>query len=102
MWFVFKPMSNVIRAGGDPRTIFAEASKYFEQTSSEGSLDTEQLDMQATTMAAADEQGRRYYGATLLPLLYLPIPRFAWPDKPLQSGYQFELSSSLRQIEQSE
>jgi len=55
--------------------------------------------MQATFMAAADEQGRRYYGATLLPLLYLPIPRFAWPDKPLPNAYAFELSSSLRQIE---
>ena len=100
IWFVFKPMSNVIRAGGDPRTIFAEASKYFaEQTTSEGSLDTEQLDMQATVMAAADEQGRRYYGATFLPMLYLPIPRFTWPDKPMPNAYQWELSTSLRPIE---
>jgi hypothetical protein len=100
LWFVFKPMSNVIRAGEDPRTIFAAASSYFaEQTSAEGSLDTEQLDMQATVMAAADEHDKRYYGATLLPLLYTPIPRFAWPDKPMPNEYQWELSSSLRPIE---
>jgi len=96
IWFVFKPIANVIRAGDDPRTIFAEASKYLEQTSSEGSLDTQLLDCQATYMAAADETGKRYYGATLLPLLYLPIPRFVWPDKPLQNAYAWELSSSLR------
>ena len=99
LWFVFKPISNVIRAGDDPRKIFAEASEYFAQTSSEGSMDSQQLDMQATFMAAADEQDRRYYGATLLPLLYLPIPRFAWPDKPLQNAYAWELSTSLRPIE---
>jgi hypothetical protein len=100
VWFVFKPISNVIRAGDDPRTIFAEASRYFtEQTTSEGSLDTELLDCQATYMASADETGKRFYGATLLPLLYLPIPRFVWPDKPLQNEYAWELSSSLRRIE---
>ncbi|MGA2654314.1 MAG: hypothetical protein ABSF28_27670 [Terracidiphilus sp.] len=100
IWFVFKPISNVIRAGEDPRTIVAEVSRYFaEQTTSEGSLDTELLDCQATYMAAADEQGKRYYGATLLPLLYLPIPRFVWPDKPLPNTWSWELSSSVRRME---
>ena len=100
IWFVFKPIANVIRAGDDPRTIFSEASKYFEeQTTAEGSLDTELLDCQATYMAAADEAGKRFYGTTLLPLLYLPIPRFVWPEKPLPNAYSWELSSSVRPIE---
>jgi hypothetical protein len=98
MWFVYKPIANVIRAGDDPRTIFTEASNYFELTSSEGSEDTQLLDMQATYMAAADEEDKRFYGTTLLPLVYLPIPRFLWPDKPMPNAYAWELSSSLRQI----
>jgi hypothetical protein len=99
VWFVFKPVAAGIRAGDDPRTIFADAGKYFaEQTTSEGSLDTELLDCQATYMAAADEQGKRYYGATLLPLVYLPIPRFVWPDKPLPNEWSWELSSSVRRM----
>ena len=65
-----------------------------------GSLDTQFFDMQATYMAAADETGKRFYGSTILPLLYVPIPRYMWPDKPRTNEYAFELSSSLRPITQ--
>ena len=63
-----------------------------------GLSDIQFFDMQATYMAAADEEGRRFYGATVLPLLYLPIPRFVWPDKPRMNEYAFELSSPLRPV----
>lgn len=99
LWFAFKPISGVIRAGEDPRTIPASVQSYFMESTSSGSLDSQLLDMQATYMAAADEADKRYYGATLLPLLYLPIPRFVWPDKPLQNAYAWELASSRRPIE---
>ena len=51
-------------------------------------------------MAASDETGKRFYGSTILPLLYLPIPRYMWPDKPRTNEYAFELSSSLRPVTQ--
>ncbi len=56
--------------------------------------------MQATYMAAADETGQRFYGATVLPLMYLPIPRFIWSEKPRLNEYAWELTSPLRPIAQ--
>jgi hypothetical protein len=97
VWFVFKPIAHTIQAG-DAENSGDMALTYFEGAVDNGSGDTQFLDEQATYMAAADETGRRFYGATVLPLLTLPIPRFAWPDKPRLNEYAVELTSASRPI----
>jgi hypothetical protein len=100
VWFVFKPVRLAIQAGEDPAMIWAAASNYLEDSIHSGSGDTQFLDMQASYMAAADEEGKRFYGSTVLPLMYLPIPRFVWPDKPRLNEYATELTSSSRPMVQ--
>jgi oligosaccharide repeat unit polymerase len=100
VWFVFKPVAHGIQSGDDPGKSWDNAQNYFEDAINNGSGDTQFLDMQATYMAAADETGRRFYGATVLPLIYLPIPRFAWPDKPRLNDYAVELATASRPMVQ--
>jgi hypothetical protein len=101
IWFVYKPVAQGMIAGDDVETTWAAVENYVEDsTVNNSSIDTQFLDMQATYMAASDEAGHRFYGATILPLLYLPIPRFLWPDKPRQNEYAQELSTPLRMMSQ--
>ncbi|HLY41327.1 MAG TPA: O-antigen polymerase [Terracidiphilus sp.] len=97
VWFVFKPVANAIRSGSSISEAIASGNDYFHDSLRTQSLgDLEFFDMQASYMAASDEAGKRFYGATLLPLLYIPIPRFTWPDKPRMNDWELELSSSQR------
>jgi hypothetical protein len=101
VWFVYKPVAGALVSGDSVQEIWLTAQSYFQNsTGINSSIDMQFLDMQATYMAAADEEGRRFYGATMLPLLYLPIPRFIWPDKPRLNDYSPELSSSSRMMTQ--
>lgn len=98
LWFVFKPIRQGIQKGEDPGKVWANASAYFEDSLRNPSGDTQLLDLQATYMAAADEAGKRFYGTTVLSVVYLPIPRFVWPDKPRLNDYAVELTSSSRAL----
>jgi hypothetical protein len=99
VWFVYKPIEGAINEGLGAEQAIANARDYFSGSLGETpSIDSQFFDMQATFMGAADETGRRFYGATVLPLMYLPIPRFIWPDKPRVNEYAWELTSSLRPI----
>jgi hypothetical protein len=98
LWFVYKPIDAAINEDRSVGEVIASARDYLRDSGN--SLDHQFLDMQATFMAAADETGRRFYGATVLPLMYLPIPRFIWPDKPRLNEYAVELSSPLRPMVQ--
>jgi oligosaccharide repeat unit polymerase len=100
VWFVFKPIAHGIQAGEDVGKVWDNAQTYFEGAIDNGSGDTQFLDMQASYMAAADERGHYFYGATVLPLIYLPIPRFVWPDKPRLNDYALELSTASRPMVQ--
>ncbi len=101
VWFVFKPVARAIADSQDVHQIIASGQDYLiGAVSANGSSDMQFFDMQATYMAAADEAGQRFYGATVVPLLYLPIPRIVWPDKPRMNEYAYELSSPLRPITQ--
>ena len=54
--------------------------------------------MFAATMWLVDESGRHFYGTTVYPLLFLPIPRQLWPDKPDLSNYLTETRDPRRPI----
>ena len=100
-WLVFKPLSLSVERGEDLATASRNVSDYIEQSVQGGStIDTQFFDMQATYMAAADEAGKRFYGGTLAPLLFLPIPRFLWPDKPRLNDAALQITSGSRQIVQ--
>jgi hypothetical protein len=99
VWFVFKPIEGGILAGENTEEIRADVRNYLEESRSESSsIDTQFLDMQATYMAAADQANLRFYGTTVLPLIYLPIPRYIWPDKPPVNEAGREISTATRMI----
>ena len=56
------------------------------------------LDMFAATMWLVDEYGHYFYGTTTLSLIYLPIPRQWWPEKPDLSNYLYETRNPMRPI----
>lgn len=99
LWFMYKPISQSIIAGEDVENIWTKAQNYLQDSFERGAtLDTQFLDMQATNMAAADEAGVRFHGTMDLPLVFLPIPRFVWPDKPSMAEYAQKITSPLRPI----
>jgi hypothetical protein len=101
VWFVYKPVAAAINDDLNAEQVIASAQDYFrDAVSGNSSGDVQFFDMEATYMAASDETGQRFYGSTILPLLYLPIPRYLWPDKPRVNEYAFQLSSPLRPMTQ--
>jgi oligosaccharide repeat unit polymerase len=101
IWFIYKPVRGAINDGQSvSQTIQAGQEYITDVLTGNYPGDTNFLDMQATYMAAADEQGKRFYGATLLPLIYLPIPRFVWPDKPAVNQYAHEIDTPGRPFAQ--
>ena len=97
VWFVFKPIAGSIQRGSTVSEAIENGKNYFSDSVNTESLgDTEFLDMQASYMAASDEAGKHFYGATLLPLLYIPIPRYLWPEKPRMNDWELELASKQR------
>jgi len=96
VWFAFKPFSHGLQAGESISGAFQDAEDYIAGSRTAGSGDTQFLDMQATFMAAADESGKRFYGSTILPIFYLPVPRFLWPDKPRVNEFAVQLASKSR------
>jgi hypothetical protein len=101
IWFVYKPVAAAINGDQSFDQVVASAQNYVDDVlSGSKSGDTNFFDMQATYMAAADEEGLRFYGATILPLLYLPIPRFMWPDKPRMNEFAYDVTSPMRPVVQ--
>jgi hypothetical protein len=99
IWFVYKPVAVAIAENESANQVLAHAQDYFLDVIEDNTAgDTQFFDMQATFMASADELGRRFHGGTILPMLYLPIPRFVWPDKPRVNEFAWELSTPLRPV----
>ncbi len=98
LWFVFKPIQEGVQKGMSAEEFSAEMHTYYDEWIEGASPDSQFLDMQATYMAAADQANRRFYGSTVLPLIYLPIPRFLWPDKPPINEAGREISTASRMI----
>lgn len=96
VWFSFKPFLKGLQRGEGLTSSIVDAKDYFQNSVDTGSGDIQFLDMQASFMHATDQAGVRFHGATVLPLIYLPIPRFLWPDKPRLNEYVLQISSSSR------
>lgn len=96
LWYVGKPVAMAARSGEGFNGVWDAGKGYFQDSMNSGGNDVQLLDLQASFMAASDEQGRRFYGTTILPLMYLPVPRFMWPNKPAINQFAVELSSASR------
>jgi hypothetical protein len=84
---------------GDPLTDVVEVVESSFSTALSGSSPDQMfLDMFAATMWLVDGYGHYFYGTTIYPLLFLPIPRQLWPEKPIISTYLYELRNPLRPI----
>jgi hypothetical protein len=58
--------------------------------------DQQFLDQFGCALTLMDDSGRRYYGATYLAVLTLPIPRQWWPNKPGLTDYLVDISIPSR------
>ena len=98
-WFFLKPVAAGLAAGNDIETIASTVGQYFAASTGDNvSADMQFLDMQACNMSLIDDYGKYFYGATYLPLLTVPIPRYTWPDKPSLSQYYKEISTPDRPV----
>lgn len=91
-----KQIGKLIQEGGsitDVSTIFSES---FEATSSGNSVDQSFLDQYAMTLTEIDRHKKIYYGTTIAPLIFLPIPRETWDEKPALNQWQIEISTINR------
>jgi oligosaccharide repeat unit polymerase len=57
------------------------------------------MDMFASTLWLVDESGHHFYGTMYYPLLFMPVPRQLWPDKPGLASYWEEISSPARPLD---
>lgn len=98
VFFGYKPFQYAIVTGNGFKNGLEEAKFYLQDVRETGEGDSQFLDEQATFMAAADDLDKRFYGATVLPLFYLPIPRYLWPDKPSIAQFAIDLTTPRRPI----
>ena len=100
IWYPLKIIRNSINSGESISAAGQEAVDYTENSFRESSGDTVFLDQMAVMMTQVDRYGSYFYGSTVLPLLYTPIPRPWWPDKPALNEYQYLLSTADRPMAQ--
>jgi oligosaccharide repeat unit polymerase len=96
--FPMKRVGLMLRQGQPLSDVVDVASESFSEVLGVSSQDQRFLDMFAATMWLVDEHGHYFYGTTVYPLLFLPIPRQLWPDKPIISTYLYEIRNPLRPI----
>ncbi len=100
LWLPMKPLTKLLHDGASFGDALADSVSYtytqFEKD--EGSIDSQFLDMCGATMTLADIHGSWYWGTTIVPLFYSPIPRLMWREKPRINEYQFELQVPSRNM----
>jgi hypothetical protein len=100
VWFPLKIAVASYWAGNDFMTILTNSKTYTELAlGPQGNGgDTTFLDATAIHMTLVDQHGSYFYGATLLPLLTVPIPRPWWPTKPSTFDWARIISTPDRPI----
>ena len=96
--FPMKRVGQMVRQG-EPLAEIVDVVKDSSSTVLSGSSpDQKFLDMFAATMWLVDGYGHYFYGTTIYPLVFLPIPRQLWPDKPGITTYLYEIRNPIRPI----
>ncbi|SDR88457.1 hypothetical protein [Actinopolymorpha singaporensis] len=81
-----------------PQVVSQEVSRGIGESFSGGSNDQLGLDALGVAMAQSDRYGVPLYGKDYVNVLFLPIPRPLWPDKPVLNEAVVKLSTSDRPL----
>lgn len=99
--FVFLPMKYVgklIQQGASTEDLIEFASEYRESLGIGVNADFSFLDMYASTLTLIDQHGGYYYGSTYFTLLFSPIPRQFWENKPSLVQWMTDVSTPARNL----
>ncbi len=100
---VFLPMKYVgklIQQGASTKDLIEFASEYRESLGIGANADFSFLDMYASTLTLIDQHGGYYYGSTYFTLLFSPIPRQFWENKPSLIQWMTDVSTPARNLKE--
>ena len=100
---VFLPMKYVgklIQQGASTEDLVEFASEYRESLNIGANADFSFLDMYASTLTLIDQHGGYYYGSTYFTLLFSPIPRQFWENKPSLIQWMTDISTPSRNLKE--
>jgi len=94
--FPMKRLGRMVQSGESLSDMLYVFSDSLSETLKGRSQDQMFLDQLASTVWLVDESGQYSYGSMYYPLLFLPVPRQLWPEKPPLAWYWAEISSPSR------
>ncbi len=97
LWLPGKQISVVLGNGGGLPEVMGAVTRVWTTSATESNHpDNQFLDMGAMTLSLVDDKRKFYYGGTVFPFVYNFIPRAIWPDKPLSSQWEIDISTKDR------
>ena len=100
---IFLPMKYVgklIQQDASMEDLIEFALEYRESLASGVNADFSFLDMYASTLTLIDQHGGYYYGSTYFTLLFSPIPRQFWENKPSLIQWMTDVSTPARNLKE--
>ncbi len=100
---VFLPMKYVgklIQQDASTEDLIEFALEYQESLALGVNADFSFLDMYASTLTLIDQHGGYYYGSTYFTLLFSPIPRQFWENKPSLIQWMTDISTPARNLKE--
>ena len=100
---VFLPMKYVgklIQQDASTEDLIEFALEYRESLALGVNADFSFLDMYASTLTLIDQHGGYYYGSTYFTLLFSPIPRQFWENKPSLIQWMTDISTPARNLKE--
>ena len=100
---VFLPMKYVgklIQQDASMEDLMEFALEYRESLAMGVNADFSFLDMYASTLTLIDQHGGYYYGSTYFTLLFSPIPRQFWENKPSLIQWMTDVSTPARNLKE--
>ena len=100
---IFLPMKYVgklIQQDASMEDLIEFALEYRESLALGVNADFSFLDMYASTLTLIDQHGGYYYGSTYFTLLFSPIPRQFWENKPSLIQWMTDISTPARNLKE--
>lgn len=94
--FPLKEIGRAIQKGQSFTSLSQTLTQSFQTVSRGNSGDQSFLDQYAMTLSEIDRNEKLYLGTTVVPLIYLIIPRSLWAEKPRLNQWQVDVSSRSR------
>jgi oligosaccharide repeat unit polymerase len=96
LFFPMKQLGWMVQGGHSLSDTVDVVSESFSEVIHGTSPDQQFLDMFACTIWLVDEHDHYFYGSTIFPLIFLPVPRQLWPEKPSLVEYLYEIRNKER------